>query len=249
MANGDWVFSSFADIWDPHAFAIVSGGEKLDRLTEPERAQSLDSLGVLIRTQAATLDDHRLSGVGLVMVENLFKTFVFGFNWTPGFADYVAVSGRSILDELSQRGYTLHYVLDATQSAEKLEMMLTYLPAFYQAAGLLVTGPQLMALEILDKLETRGRDNAGIPYAIKEGLDVAERLIMRCHEDKRPSVWLNVDADDESPGLPLDVPLSLIGSSGAIVIFRNQPPVDGSTAQLYLPPEIRPGANDGGFAR
>lgn len=247
MVN-DWTFSSFAAIWDPRTFAIVSGGEKLDRLTEPERAQSLDLLRMLIRTQASSLDDQWLSRVALVMVEDLFKTFAFGFNWTPGFADYVAATGNAILDELSRRGYTLHYVLDSTQSTDKLEMMLTYLPAIFQAAGLLVTGPQLMALEILDKFEGRTRDVSGIPYAVTEGLHVAGRLVTRCHEERRPSVWLNVDSDDESPGLPLDVPLSAVGSPGAIVVFRNQPPVDGTTAQLYLPPEIRSVPIDDGLA-
>ena len=142
----------------------------------------------------------------------------------------------------------LHYVLDATQSSDKLEMMLTYLPAFYQAAVFLATDPQLMALEILKQLEERGRKISGIPKAMKEGLDVAERLIKRCHDEKRPSVWLNVDLDDASPGLPLDVPLSPAGSPGAVVVFRNQPPVDGSMAQLYLPPEIRPNSTECGPA-
>lgn len=240
MATPSWAFNNLAEVWDHRTFAIVSGGEKLDTLPESERRQSLNALATLVHAQAAALDDEWLSHVGMILVEDLFKTFVFGFNPSPGFFHYVAATGNAVLDELSRRGYTLHYVLDATQSADRLEMMLTYLPAFYQAAGFLATGPQLMALEILEQLEEGRREISGIPQAIKEGLEMAERLIKRCHDEKRPSVWLNVDWDNASPGLPLDIPLSPAGSPGAVVIFRNQPPVHGSTAQLYLPPEIRP---------
>jgi hypothetical protein len=92
-----------------------------------------------------------------------------------------------------------------------------------------------MALELMQQVDHRPRDVTAIPAYRAEGHELADQLIARCHYDRRSSVYLNLDLDDDSPGLPLDVALSASNAPRAISVFRNQPPVEGSVAQVAPP--------------
>lgn len=165
------------------------------------------------------------------------------FRWTPGVKDHIAATAGVFMQVLAQRGFVLHYVIDNTQSEALIGQTLTYVPAVFQVAGFLVTGPQLMALELMQKADHRPRDVAAIPRYRTEGHHVANRLISRCHEERRSSVYLNLDLDDDAPGLSLHVALSQGGTPKTIVVFRDASPQVGSVARLAPPPGIRlPGA-------
>jgi hypothetical protein len=60
-------------------------------------------------------------------------------------------------------------------------------------------------------------------------------MIQRCHQERRSSVYLNLDLDDDAPGLSLDVALSQSNTPETIVVLRNQPPSIGSVAQIAPP--------------
>ena len=68
---------------------------------------------------------------------------------------------------------------------------------------------------------------------------MADGLIARCHQEHRSSVYLNVDLDDDTPGLSLEMALSAGNTPGVISVFRDQPPVPGSPARLAPPPGVR----------
>ena len=142
------------------------------------------------------------------------------------------------MGEFTQRGFVLNYVIDNTESEADLDEMLTYLPAIFRAAGLLVVGPQLLALEIMERMDRRSRDVAAIPSTIEEAQYLAEELVTRCHDERRSYVYLNLQLSDDSPGLSLDVALSKRNAPGTIVVFRNQPPVAGTIARVYPPPGV-----------
>jgi hypothetical protein len=97
----------------------------------------------------------------------------------------------------------------------------------------------MMALEIMQQVDHRPKDVTAIPVYRAEGHEVADVLIARCHRDRRSSVYLNLDVDDDTPGLGLDVALSQSNSAGTIVVFRDQPPAAGSVAHLAPPPGVR----------
>ena len=101
-----------------------------------------------------------------------------------------------------------------------------------------MTGPQLMALELMQRADHRPRDVTAIPLYREEGHDVADRLIARCHDERRSSVYLNLDLDDDTPGLSLDVAMSQSNAPGTIVVFRDQVRVGGSVAQIAPPPGV-----------
>ena len=237
MANNDWTFSTLAEVWEYRTGAIVAGGERLDALPEPERQRSLAELTERVRAQVAQCDDGWLASVAFWMVEDLYKSFFREFTWTPGVHDYIAATAPVVVDELSRRGFTVNYVVDATQPDENLAVMLEYLPGVFQAAGLAVIGPQLAAVEFLKREEGHPPANmAAIQRYRDEGHALANELIVQWHQQRRSSVYLNLDRDDELPGLALDAALARDGVPGMIIVFRELPPAEGSVAE-FSPPE------------
>ncbi len=237
MENSGWTFSTLAEVWEYRTGAIVAGGEKLDALPEPERQRSLAELTERVRAQVAQCDDGWLASVAFWMVEDLYKSFFRAFVWTPGVHDYIAATAPVVVDELSRRGFTVNYVVDATQPDENLAVMLEYLPGVFQAAGLAVIGPQLAAVEFLKREEGHPPANmAAIQRYRDEGHALANELIVQWHQQRRSSVYLNLDRDDELPGLALDAALSRDGVPGMIIVFRELPPAEGSVAE-FSPPE------------
>ena len=237
MENKDWTFSTLAEVWEYRNGAIVAGGEKLDALPEPERQRSLAELTARVRAQVAQWDDGALATVAFWMVEDLYKSFFRAFVWTPGVHDYIAATAPVVVDELSRRGFTVNYVVDATQPDENLAVMLEYLPGVFQAAGLAVIGPQLAAVEFLKREEGHPPANmAAIQRYRDEGHALANELIVQWHQQRRSSVCLNLDRDDDLPGLALDAALSRDGVPGMIIVFRELPPAEGSVAE-FSPPE------------
>ncbi len=237
MENSGWTFSTLAEVWEYRTGAIVAGGEKLDALPEPERQRSLAELTERVRAQVAQCDDGWLASVAFWMVEDLYKSFFRAFVWTPGVHDYIAATAPVVVDELSRRGFTVNYVVDATQPDENLAVMLEYLPGVFQAAGLAVIGPQLAAVEFLKREEGHPPANmAAIQRYRDEGHALANELIVQWHQQRRSSVYLNLDRDDELPGLALDAALARDGVPGMIIVFRELPPAEGSVAE-FSPPE------------
>jgi hypothetical protein len=131
----------------------------------------------------------------------------------------------------------VNYVVDATQPDDNLAVMLEYLPGVFQAAGLAVVGPQLAAVEFLKREEGYPPTNmAAIQRYRDEGHALANELIKQWHQERRSSVYLNLDRDDELPALVLDAALSRDGVPGMIIVFRELPPAEGSVAE-FSPPE------------
>jgi len=237
MENNDWTFATLAEVWEYRNEAVMAGGERLDALAEPERERSLAELNARVRAQVAQCDDGWLASVAFWMVEDLYKSFFRRFAWTAGVHDYIAATAPVVVDELSRRGFTVSYVVDATQPDDNLAVMLEYLPGVFQAAGLAVIGPQLAAVEFLKREEGHPPANmAAIQRYRDEGHALANELIVQWHQQRRSSVYLNLDRDDDLPGLALDAALSRDGVPGMIIVFRELPPAEGSVAE-FRPPE------------
>jgi len=215
--SAEWDFPSLAHVWDYRTRAIVAGADRIEALPEADRADSLAALSERVRMLVGGFDDGWLVFTAFFMVDDLYKSYFYQFRWDRGVHDYIAATAGVVVGELSRRGFVLHYVVDSTQPEAELDEKLTYIPAVFEAAGLFVT----------------------VPLYRDEGHERADELIARCHRERRSSVYLNLDVDDDSPALSLDVALSQSNSVGTIVVFRDQPPVAGSVARLAPPPGVR----------
>lgn len=233
----EWLFPRITDFWEYRTKAVVSGAEQLEALSADARLRSLAALGDQVRAHARRLDDGLLVSAGFIMAEDLYKSLFGGFRWDRDVADYIAASAGVFMDEFSQRGFVLHDIIDNSVSESDLPVMLTYIPAIFRSAGMFVTGPQLMALEIMEH-SGKDKDIAAMPPYIGEGNRVADEVIRRCHQDRRSYVYLNLELmDADSAGISFDVALSKANEPGAVV-YRNQPPAAGTTAQVIPPPGV-----------
>lgn len=205
----DWYLPTLAHGWDSKSRAIIAGADRLEALSDEDRAQSVAALSQRVRDLTGGLDDRWL----------------------------VATAGL-LVKQLLSRGFVLHYVVDSVQPEADLAERLAIMPGVFEAAGFIVTGPQLMAMELMQRADGHTGDVSMIPAYREEGHHVADMLIARCHEERRCSVYLNLDLDDDAPALPLDVALSQANKPGVIAVHRNQPPLPGSTAHVAFPPGV-----------
>ena len=234
-----WEFPTLAYVWDYRNGAILAGGDRLDALSEAERERSVAALTERVRMMTGELDDGWLVMTAFFMVDDIYKSFFRAFGWTPGVEDYLAATAGVVVQELDRRGFVLHYVVDATQPEDNLAMMLDFLRPVFIAAGLAVVGPQMVAFEIFKREEGEApSDISAIQRFRDDGHAIADEVVSEWHQDRRSSAYFNIDLDDGLPGLALDVALSQRGTPGTIVVFRNQPPAEGSRAELSPPPEV-----------
>lgn len=235
----DWDFPTVAFVWDYRTGAIMAGADKLDALSEVDRQRSLTELPDRVRSRIAAMDDGWLVATSFFMVDDIYKSFYRDFHWSPGVHDYLAATAGVVIEELSRRELVLHYVVDAVNTPANLEVLLGYLPAVFQAAGMAVIGPQIVAMELLRRSgESHSADLTEILRYRDEGHQIADEIVTRWHADHRSSVYLNLDFDDDTPGLALDAALAAAGAPRTIVVFRDQPPAEGSVAGITPPPDV-----------
>lgn len=234
----EWLFPRITDFWEYRTKAVMSGAEQLENLSADARLRSLAALRDQVRAHARRLDDGLLVSAGFIMAEDLYKSLFGGFQWDRDVADYIAASAGVFMDEFGQRGFVLHYIIDNSVTESDLPVMLAVIPAIFRSAGMFVTGPQLMALEIMEH-SGEDKDIAAMPSYIGEGNRVADEVTRRCHQDRRSYVYLNLELTNaDSAGISFDVALSKEKEPGVVVVFRNQPPVAGTTALVMPPPGV-----------
>ncbi|MBI3224356.1 MAG: hypothetical protein HYZ39_04775 [Mycolicibacterium cosmeticum] len=235
----------FALLWDARIKAIIAGADKLEAVVDENRITATDALRAHANAHARSLADEGLLASAVFMVDDLCKSYFNEFRWTDGVHDYIAATAGAVLEELSRRDFVLHYAFDTTHVDAYLDETLTYLPAPFAAAGFVVAGPQLMALSLMEA-DVQQCDVTHIPRYLHDGLNVADMLVQRCHHERRPSVYLNIDRNDDTEGLPLDVALSQRGAPRTVVVFRSQPALPGSTVEVWPPPGMTlPGPTSG----
>ena len=239
METRDWTFPTLAYVWEYRTGAIVAGGDRLDALSGADRERSLAELSDRVATLVGGLDDGWLLTTAFWMVEDIYKSFFRDFFWGPGVHDYISATAQPVVAELARRGFVLHYVVDATQPPANLTTMLGFLPSVFRAAGFAVVGPQLVALELLTRAEGQPpADISAIQAYRDEGHEIADDVVSRWHRERQSSVYLNLDLDDDLPGLALDVALSQRGTPGTMLVWRNEPPAEGSNAIISPPPGV-----------
>ncbi len=71
-----------------------------------------------------------------------------------------------------------------------------------------------------------------------KGITWPNNWVLRCHRERRSYVYLNIEFDDGTPGLPLRTALAQREAERTIVVFRNEPPIVGSELIVVPPPGI-----------
>jgi hypothetical protein len=58
------------------------------------------------------------------MIDDLYKSYFCQFRWSPGVHDYIAATAGAVMQELAQRGFVLHYVIDNTLAPATIALVL-----------------------------------------------------------------------------------------------------------------------------
>ena len=233
----DWDFTSLAYLWDSQIRAIVCAAERLKSLSEDDRVRSLTLLATRVRAFALATSDQWLVATAHFMVEDLFKSYFNQFAWGPSVQAYVAATAGEVMKELTRRGFVLHYVVDNTLGQANLAEVLIYMPQLFETAGLAVTGPQLMAADLMVQ-EDVPLEIWRIPEYRDRGHAAADEVVSIWHRERRSSFYLNMDFDDDMPALSMDVALSACDDPTAIVVFRQLLPLPGTKSQISMPQGI-----------
>lgn len=236
-SSAGWDFPTLAYLWDAPSRAIVAGSEKLEPLSDADREGSLAALSQRVRRFAQALSDRDLMMIAFIAAEDVYKSFFHEFYWGQSVADYLGATAGVVVQELERRGVALHYIIDNSLGDADSHVLFTVLTQVFGAAGLFVTGPQVMALYLMEQAG-QPCDVDAIPLYRAEGQLLADGLIERCHRERRSSLYLHVDIDDTAPEGALDAALLRGRTPGALVVYRSEAPVKGSVAKVSMPPGI-----------
>ena len=85
--SAGWDFSSLGAVWDCKTRAIVAGADKLEALSDVERAHSLAVLSARMRGFTRVLDDNLLVFTAYFMIDDLYESYFSEFRFTSGIED------------------------------------------------------------------------------------------------------------------------------------------------------------------
>ena len=233
----EWWLRKITDYWDFQVGAVFGMAQRLEAAcrTPDGRQLAQDEIPTAVSCQVGALSDDHVALAAFAMVEDLYKSAVSLTYWDEYLAGYLALSARTFGRCLSERGFTLHYLVDNTFEASEtgLSGPTIWFPKFFRSAGFGYVCPQEIARTLMAHDH---RDPAAfialLPRYIDEAREVASGAVRRLHE--RGGHYCHLDADwvDTSFAVSMEVR----EMPGVITVVRNAAPVNGSKSQLTIIP-------------
>lgn len=227
----NWVFQNIMDYWNQNKDAIFKHSVEIDRFDSEVKESVFSSIESAINNFEKSASDREMAYQAFIMTEDLYRAAnrdVVSFGGTT--FQYMNVSAGSFCRLLAKRGFSIHYLVDNTyeQSVWGMTKPLKIYEPWFKAAGFIYVCPQLIALKAMELHEPNDKYFTLLPRYIKEARDIAEAIIMRCHDEQKHYMLLDTDYEPElfkKAEAAATNPLTL-------TIFRNEAPVKGSNAQI-----------------
>ena len=211
--NRGVLLPKISDFWDSTKDAIPRFAAKLEALP-PEFAEEMTNMiPAAVTEHVRVLLDQWLHWAAFIVAEDLYRTANAITAWTSSVADYLACSAGTFFRILSQRGCHLHYVID--NSCQEMQRPLELFPLWFLACGIHYECPQLL-------------ESSGTPPCDSRGL--ATQHLRQAFAAGRHYLFLDTDSTDSS----FEAPIEQLGTQGVLTIVRNEAPVPGSGARIYL---------------
>jgi hypothetical protein len=236
----DWWLRKITDYWDYQVGAVFGMAKRLEVAcrTTYGHQRARDEIATAVSRQVGELSDDHLALVAFAMVEDLYKSAASLTYWDEYLSEYLALSARTFGRRLSERGFTLHYLVDNTFEASEtgLSGPTIWYPKFFRSAGFAYICPQEVARTIMahDK-----RDPAAfvelLPVYIDEARYIARQAVRRLHEQGDHYCHLDTDWVETS----FEVSMEARTLPGVITVFRNEAPAKGSKSQVTINPPRR----------
>lgn len=225
-----WKLPSLVDYYDFDQEALVKRSSQLALLDEAEQSIALSSVAETVAAMLAGFDDDFLPDVALSMLDDLYKSAIWIVEWGPAQADYIRDVWGTLFRTLTERGFTMRYVIDNTFPLG-LERPLSLLPELFGQAGIVYVCPHQLALGLPEAANVEHSVD-GLRQFIGESRHLANELVERLVTSETHVVYLELDYEEGC----LDVVRSLRAAPGTILVFRNEEPVAGSSVEMKVVP-------------
>jgi hypothetical protein len=245
----DWMLPHIADYWDERVQAIDRLSRVLEAVPAPEQHHQLHLIYNAVRRHVDALSDEHVVRAAVFVADDLYKAASQMSYWDWALESYLLASAGTFFQAVRQRGFVVHYVVD--NAYEDLTGPVRWFSKWYGQTGFQYVCPQHIAYADLI-LGGESKDDLSrpldpshlrlIPNHLRHASEVASELVKLCHEKGCHFIFLTTD----SAAVPVAGAMDTAGSPGVVHVFRNQPPVAGSTCSIQLPPAPRPVASDEG---
>jgi hypothetical protein len=175
------------------------------------------------------------------MVDDLYKYVNDEVLMAAALFEYLDAFGGTFTQAVREKGYVIRYVAENQFSGVDFLMLGPFdlFPRVFNAAGFVYVCPQQVGLRLMEHDGIAAPDYAtAIARYIAEARHVADRMVIKCHEQSQHYVFLEVDYQEGA----LDTALQGRGEPGVLSVFRNEAPAAGSDVFVAFPEQKLAGA-------
>jgi hypothetical protein len=217
-----WKLSSLVAYYDESNHTLATRSTNLATLNADDQQQALAAVVERVASAIGQLDNDAISNAALSMIDDLYRAACTIIEWGPPQQQYVAAVWGTAFELVSQRGYTVRYVVENTWP-DGLVRPIDVFPSLFGLAGFVYLCPHQAAAS-LPEAALAPRTVEGLSNTIEEGRYIVGEAIKQLSETNRHLVYLEADLQPSGLGAILEMP----ETPGVIEIFRNEAPIPGS---------------------
>jgi hypothetical protein len=208
--NNMFFLSKIVDYWDGESISRWS--LILSEMSKDELLNAKDELKTAVIEHTKALPDELLQRVAYIMMDDLYKSANVISFWSDYVYDYLDSTASVFLKELSNRGFSIHYVVD--NIFDDMERPLTFFHTWYAACGIMYQCPQLFSKQ----------NNVSL-------MDARQMCqgILKTNNGNFHYVLLDTDCEDNS----FDVPVEQLNSDKVVTIIRTEAAEPGSKIMVF----------------
>lgn len=229
-----WFLPKVTEYWDTQTDAIPRMTDRLRALSELASSDAQREISESIAKHVDVLPDDLLLRAAVCAVEDLYRAGAHLPMWDAACTDYVWASAGAFFRLFSERGFSLHYVVD--NSWPSLDYPFILYPRMLEAAGFVNVCPQLIARELI---VADGHDPERCAFYDSEARHVAAQLISKVHSAQRHLALLEL-ADTEQRAPTIQAALRSAGEPGVLGLLRTEPH---TSIKMWFPKAKRPDAD------
>lgn len=230
-----WELDSVVDYYDANTDVVAVSGARLEALSEADRSAALATVSARVRelVNAMGLDRDQFVGLIVSVVDDFYKTVAGATAWDRSGSQYCSAVFATLLDLATERGLQVRYVVENT-FPDFLDRPLQFYPQVFGEIGMAYVCPQIYAWKLA---QADGRIAPGEDPQIERFVQVmdesrmlARRVLRELLERRQHLAYFEIDWTEGS----LDAVLKIDESPGTVLMFRNAPPVAGSTIEVRV---------------
>ena len=229
--NDLWDSTSLVYFYDANTNIVEQSSTQLSKMGDVEIDVTLKYIRERVRILSLAVPDNLLEGIAISINNDFYKTLANAVTWSQEKTWYIQSVFGVFNQVLSERRKAIRYLIDNCYP-EYLDRPLSFYKEVIPYAGLIYCCPHEVAYQLAqhDGFFSDGQ----IPMQdelnrwIDEARMVSRKIAAKAVENGRHLLYLDIDYCE------YDFNYIIEGAKkpGAIIVFRNEPPVDNSTVQI-----------------